>query len=197
VLRCAIVAGLLFLCSPAAADSIDTIATGAAASPRPLGWEMFCREHRNWCAGLPATKPLPATTDLMVLLARVNVAVNRAITYRPDRGVIMAVKDRAASSIRVEEWTIGPNYGDCDDYSVTKLARLIDAGLPRSALRLAVYRLPNGVHHAVLTVETGAGTLVLSNLSDAVMPWRAVPSAEWRMVERVSEYGFMGLWELR
>jgi predicted transglutaminase-like cysteine proteinase len=187
-------AGLLILSmiSPSLADSIDSIATWHAARPRPLGLTLFCREHPEWCERLPATKPILGTK----ILEAVNVAVNHEIIYRRDQPVIRAVVARPGESVMVDTWEISPRYGDCEDYAVTKLARLIDAGLPRSALRLAFYRLPSGTSHTVLTAETTEGTLVLSNLSDRLLSWREI-KGEWIGLERVSEYGFMGVWALK
>ena len=112
---------------------------------------------------------MPLTPALMMTLARINAEVNHEIVYRPDVLDLIPV-NRPDRTILVERWTVEPKYGDCDDYAVTKLARLMRAGLPRPALRLAVYRLPSQQYHAVLTVETTEGTLVLSNLTDRVMP---------------------------
>jgi predicted transglutaminase-like cysteine proteinase len=183
--------------SPALGDSINAIATGDPLGPPPLSWVLFCKEHQPWCSKLPATKPLEMTPELSALLSRVNVSINHAITYRSDTLKPRPVANRPGKVVMVESWDIDPAEGDCDDYSVSKLAHLIKAGLPRSALRIAIYRLPDGVYHSVLTVETTAGTMVLSNLSDRVMPWREVPHARWVGVERVTRFGYMGFGELR
>jgi predicted transglutaminase-like cysteine proteinase len=198
-LRCVWLLALLLtaFADPAAADSIDGLLTGKVATPRPLGRIIFCREHVKLCSGLAQTKPLPATSELMTLLAQVNVAVNHAITYQREVPVRMPVENRPGKFVMVERWEINPKVGDCEDFSVSKMVALMKAGLPRSALRFAVYRLPDGTPHAVLTVETTDGTLVLSNLSDRVMPWREITDARWVGVERVSPQGFMGFWELR
>lgn len=181
--------------SAASADSIDSIATWTAARPRPLGLTLFCREHPTWCSNLPETEALEATPDLKAQIAAVNVAVNHAITYRTDRPVSIPVTARPGESIMVGTWEIEPEYGDCEDYAVTKLSRLIASGLPRSALRIATLQLPSGAYHAVLTVETTEGTVVLNNLTDQVTPWREV-DADWIGIERVSHLGFMGMWAL-
>jgi predicted transglutaminase-like cysteine proteinase len=75
---------------------------------------------------------------------------------------------------RAEYWTIPTDgYGDCDDYAVTKRKTLIDAGFPLPALRLAVVYSPQAGRHAVLTVKTDKGDLVLDNLRDDIVPWDA------------------------
>jgi hypothetical protein len=80
--------------------------------------------------------------ELMTLLAQVNVAVNHAITYQREVPVRMPVENRPGKFVMVERWEINPKVGDCEDYAVSKMVALIKAGLPRSALRFAVYSSP-------------------------------------------------------
>jgi predicted transglutaminase-like cysteine proteinase len=44
-------------------------------------------------------------------------------------------------------------------------------GIPLSDLLITVVRLQDGEGHAVLTVRTGDGDLILDNLNDDVKPW--------------------------
>jgi predicted transglutaminase-like cysteine proteinase len=82
---------------------------------------------------------------------------------------------------RAEYWTIPTDgRGDCDDYAVTKRAQLIAAGIPASALRLAVAVTPRSVRHAVLTVATDRGDYILDSLYDEIVPWHA-PGYTWLM----------------
>jgi predicted transglutaminase-like cysteine proteinase len=112
------------------------------------------------------------TSKTWALLNRVNRTVNRDIWPEED--------ERHYG--RAEYWTIpSDGYGDCDDYAVTKRKALLDAGLPAPALRLAVVMTPKASRHAVLTVATDKGDLVLDNLSDEVLPWNA---AGFTWVER-------------
>ena len=75
---------------------------------------------------------------------------------------------------RAEYWTIPTDgYGDCDDYAVTKRKELLDAGFPVSALRLAVVYSPRTERHAVLTVTTDKGDLVLDNMAETIVSWNA------------------------
>lgn len=77
----------------------------------------------------------------MALLRRVNRAVNTAMSYRPEQRDV---------------WGSG---ADCEDYALRKLAALVEAGVPRGALRLAIARV-GGRGHAVLLVR---GLWVLDN----------------------------------
>ncbi len=61
--------------------------------------------------------------------------------------------------------------GDCEDYVLEKRRRLHALGIPLSNLLITVVRKPDGEGHAVLTVRTTEGDLILDNLSDEVKLW--------------------------
>ena len=66
---------------------------------------------------------------------------------------------------------IDDGHGDCDDYALTKRQKLLAAGLPERALRVAVVTNWRGDRHAVLTVATDKGDYVLDNMRGDVLPW--------------------------
>jgi predicted transglutaminase-like cysteine proteinase len=148
---------------PAAADwgRLDAVATGRAI-PGPSGWLSWCLAGMARCAPGQPERPLAATQELLALLQRVQAEVNQAIAPQPEPN-------------GRDLWQIGAPSGDCEDYALTKQERLLAAGLPRAAVRLATVRLPNGERHALLAVEADRGTLVLDNLRRAVVPLRALP----------------------
>jgi predicted transglutaminase-like cysteine proteinase len=100
-------------------------------------------------------------------LRRVHAVVNAMI--RP-------MSDLAAHGV-AERWqpVDGRAGGDCDDYALTKLYRLVELGWPRDALRLTMASLPDGEDHLVLTVRTDRGDYVLDNLRAEPLPWQALP----------------------
>ena len=98
---------------------------------------------------------------LLDLLESVQTRVNGALTPR-------------AEPPGQDLWQLGAASGDCEDYALAKQAALRAAGLPAGAVRLATARLPHGELHAVLTVETDRGTLVLDNLQRRVVPMNAL-----------------------
>jgi len=61
--------------------------------------------------------------------------------------------------------------GDCEDYQLLKRKLLVEAGLPRRAMRMTVVIDDIDEGHALLTVRTDAGDLILDNKVDAVLPW--------------------------
>lgn len=87
-------------------------------------------------------------------LHEVNDDVNYGAVYAPD-----APGDDVWGAFRrlAGQWA-----GDCDDFAVEKLRRLLARGWPRGALRLTVCVVA-GVGHCVLCVVTDGGRAVLDN----------------------------------
>ena len=95
----------------------------------------------------------------------INAAVNAEIAPQTDM-------DRYGVK---ELWSINVSAGDCEDYVLTKRARLLAAGWHSSKLRIATVRLPSGELHAVLVVATASADLVFDNLTDDVRDWSEAP----------------------
>lgn len=87
-------------------------------------------------------------------ISRVNDLVNHSIRPRPDQP-------------GRDVWSINPSSGDCEDYALTKQAKLLALGWPSSALRMAV-TWANGQGHAVLLVYLPSGIHVLDNLTHRI-----------------------------
>ena len=75
--------------------------------------------------------------------------------------------------------------GDCEDFVLLKRRDLIDKGWPVGALLITVVRQQNGDGHAVLTVLTDRGDLVLDNLEPRVKLWS---QTDYQYVKRQSEF---------
>lgn len=129
----------------------------------PMGYIVYCVRNRAACGPSAGQEKVAAGPQLHRALARVNRSVNAAITPRRDVG-----KGYAA-----DQWDLAPAAGDCKDFALTKRQRLIDAGWPAKALRLAIARTPSGEGHTVLVVRTDRGDLVLDNRRDAILDWRS------------------------
>ena len=78
---------------------------------------------------------------------------------------------------QVEEfWTYPTSgYGDCEDFVLAKRAALMQAGWPASTLLITVVRQADGSGHAVLTVRSDRGDLVLDNQEGAIRVWNETP----------------------
>lgn len=140
-------------------------ATAHGLARAPSGWLQFCSARPADCAVDPQEEALiRLDARRWRLLTAINRKVNSAIMPQTDEeqwGVI-------------ESWDYPDSgKGDCEDYALLKRRLLVEAGLPRRALRLAVVLDENGEGHAVLMVRTDRGDLILDNKRDAVLPWLA------------------------
>ncbi len=110
--------------------------------------------------------PPEMTPALWSTLNRVNDKINRAIARKTD----------LANYGQIDFWTTplaeGGAAGDCEDYVLEKKRSLIEAGLPPSALSIAVVTTSWGEAHAVLLVATDQGEYVLDNTTPWILPWR-------------------------
>src|SRR5690606_19571981 len=61
--------------------------------------------------------------------------------------------------------------GDCEDYALLKKKRLLESGVPASAMALAVVLDRRGNNHVVLIVRTGDDDLILDNLTSSIKSW--------------------------
>ncbi len=141
----------------------------------PVGHRMFCSEHPRECGG-GTTSPVVVKLDekRWEELLAVNSGVNRAIAPRTD-----------ADLFGVEEYWTYPTSGagDCEEYVLEKQRTLIARGWPRSALLITVVKDVNNEGHAVLTVRTDKGDVILDNQLEVVLPWYSTP---YRFVKRQS-----------
>jgi predicted transglutaminase-like cysteine proteinase len=140
------------------------IADGANAAP-PSGFVGFCVRSPQACTNRTSVREAKVTIDdkTAALLVAVNNRVNTAIVYQSDPehyGV-------------ANRWTLEPQggRGDCKDYALAKREALRSAGLPDSALRIAIVRTASDELHAVLTIDTDKGVLVLDSLTAQIRPW--------------------------
>ena len=107
------------------------------------------------------------TDALFAELKKINRQVNSDIRFVDD----LSLYEKA------DFWAIvdGVGWGDCEDYTITKFSRLRwEYGWPRSVLRPALLwvRIAGKVYyHAVLTVDTTRGTLVLDSLQQRILPF--------------------------
>ena len=126
----------------------------------PFAFAKFCANQSDQCDVRGGQAPISLTKERRLVLQGINAQVNREIRYTDDP----SDKDL---------WRAGVSAGDCDDYALTKRQRLLDAGWPSSALRIATVRTEGGIGHAVLVVSTTEGDFVLDNRTNVVKPWYA------------------------
>lgn len=167
------------ICSLFAVNS----ASGAGGAFMPVGQQTTQPiGHYNFCNTRPAecsirssqTAPMALSEQRWVELQQVNDLVNGAIVPATDYEIF-----------GVEEfWNYPGTRGDCEDFVLLKQRILAERGWPISSLLITVVMRPDGQGHAVLTVRTDRGDLVLDNLDSDVRLWNDAP---YRFVKRQSE----------
>lgn len=60
------------------------------------------------------------------------------------------------------------NGGDCEDYVIAKIRRLLDAGVPEDAMRVVLGRTPYFGYHTVLEVKANGTKYILDNQSNSL-----------------------------
>lgn len=164
----------------------------AVATPRyispPPGFELSCSRYSWLCANRHmAAGGLKGAAKLAVA-RRINAAVNGAIRPLTD----------AENYGVAEYWTLPANgRGDCEDYTLEKYRRLLDAGVDSRDLRIAVVLDRRGDNHVVLVLHHPDGDLVLDSLVESILPWNETgyaflaaqtgeDKARWEVVARSS-----------
>jgi predicted transglutaminase-like cysteine proteinase len=162
----------LALTNPSLEGIASEVATLPSAPDMALGgdddrpttaWKDFCRRLPAECAvDLAEPAVITLTPETWALIKRVNLKVNQTIEPITDRAH-WGVNDR---------WDFPDDgKGDCEDIQLLKRKLLSEAGLPRRAMRMTVVIDKRDAGHAVLTVRTDKGDLILDNETDKVLTW--------------------------
>ncbi len=153
----------------------DRLPEGRATSA-PIGFVRFCAGRPYECVPTGATLgAIHLSAQRRAELDQTNRAVNTAIAPATD----------LEHYGETERWTYPDDgRGDCEDYVLEKRRELLNEGWPASVLLITVVRDHNGDGHAVLTVVTDRGDLVLDNQEDAILPWS---ETGYRFVKRQSQ----------
>lgn len=148
----------------------------AGPTTRPAGHHEFCKENRGECQiKTRGDARVNLTPERWNQLVAVNSGVNTAITPVTDEELFG----------REEVWIYPTTKGDCEDFVLLKRRELINRGWPIGSLLVTVVRQRNGDGHAVLTVLTDRGDLVLDNLESDIKVWS---ETEYRYIKRQSEF---------
>jgi len=139
-----------------------TMATGGLTS-QPIGHYEFCRANPDECNVRARRRgPLALTEALRETVLAINAAVNAAVKPMSDFDIYG----------RDEVWTYpDQGVGDCEDYVLEKRRQLAAIGVSLSNLLITVVRKQDGEGHAVLTLRTDKGDLILDNLNDELRLW--------------------------
>ncbi|HUG63003.1 MAG TPA: transglutaminase-like cysteine peptidase [Methylomirabilota bacterium] len=146
----------------------------SGATAPPIGHVEFCERHQGECGAYDKPNQVvrltPAVWDGLDIM---NRAINRAVLPATDMEIFGTL----------ERWDYPALAGDCEDYALEKRRMLTDAGWPASSLLITVVRDEIGEGHAVLTVRTDRGDLILDNKTDEIVLWDAAP---YQFVKRQS-----------
>jgi predicted transglutaminase-like cysteine proteinase len=181
-LFCAAVAIALATIAGVSTAAASAFMATTGRTTQPIGHYEFCRAHAGECE-TTATRAsrVVLTPDLWQDLLDVNATVNR---------IVHDVTDEEQYG-RPEVWAYPDSgRGDCEDFALLKRRTLIARGWPAGALLMTVVLRTNGEGHAVLTVLTDRGDLILDNLEGKVLLWS---ETDYRYVKRQSELN-AGLW---
>jgi len=101
-------------------------------------------------------------------LTAINTEVNSAVTYVDD-----------ATKYKRDDWWEDAldegNEGDCEDYAIAKMRKLLAAGWPREQLKLGLCYTEKDEYHCVLVATLGNEDYVLDNRYPNVMRWEQEP----------------------
>jgi predicted transglutaminase-like cysteine proteinase len=164
---------------PAQALDLTNVAyvqTATAPTSIPVGHAEFCASRPAEC--MPNTEVVAAmelTPARWQQLLDINTHINTTV---------VPVTDEVLYQVS-EFWTYPNGYGDCEDFALAKRRDLIKAGWPASTLLITVVREANGNGHAVLTVRTDRGDLVLDNQDGDVRLWSETP---YQFIKRQAQH---------
>ncbi len=176
----AILAGLAAVPTAAGGERSAFMAvTGKTA--QPIGHHEFCQVYASEC-NVRSDSRVRVRLDVQrwAELSAINDAVNTGVRPATDQELFG----------RPEVWEFPDGAGDCEDFVLLKRRKLIEKGWPTAALLITVVRQSNGDGHAVLSVTTNQGDLVLDNLDAEIKLWS---ETSYRYLKRQSEYD-SGAW---
>jgi predicted transglutaminase-like cysteine proteinase len=147
-----------FLARPILFAAIDGV------TKAPGGWLQFCADNPEECR-IPAEKPqeVTLTPEGLQQLFSVNSYANDRVKWTAD----------AELYGKAEHWAYPLDRGDCEDIVLLKRRLLAKAGWPVGALLITTVedRKGGGERHAVLTVRTDRGELILDNQTPEILFW--------------------------
>lgn len=137
-------------------------AAALAADERPSHpqWLAFCAGQN----GAPVDLCAPHTPASVQVNDKTWDAINTA--WRASRADLFYISDLEATG-RPDVWRYpADGWGDCEDAAIWTMAELVQAGLPRGAMRLSIIDTPDTGAHAILLIQTDAGVLEIDTLRD-------------------------------
>ena len=100
-------------------------------------------------------------------LKEINGTINEAVTYTSD----------PSKYNRPDFWedALDDNKGDCEDYAIAKLRKLLAEGWPMKDLKLGLCFVESGEYHCVLIATCDSKDWVLDNRHPFPTYWEDLP----------------------
>jgi predicted transglutaminase-like cysteine proteinase len=134
----------------------------------PNGWLQLCASNAEECKpAADQARDVTLTPDLLQQLYDINKYVNDRVTWTSD--------DELYGTS--ERWAYPLDRGDCEDMVLLKRRMLAKAGWPIGALLITVVeergqeRQGAKTRHAVLTVRSDRGEMILDNQTPEILFW--------------------------
>jgi len=135
-----------------------------AATKAPSGWLQFCADNADECRpAADQAREVVLTPELLQQLYQINKYVNDRVSWTSDADLYG----------KAERWTYPLDRGDCEDIVLLKRRLLAKAGWPQGALLITTVeeRTAEKGHHAVLTVRSDHGEMILDNQTPEILFW--------------------------
>lgn len=137
------------------------------ATKAPNGWLQLCAANAEECKPTAdQAREMTLTPDLLQQLYEINKYVNDRVVWTSDAELYGTT----------ERWAYPLDRGDCEDIVLLKRRLLAKAGWPLGALLITIVEErgqgnQGRTRHAVLTVRSDRGEMILDNLTPEILFW--------------------------
>lgn len=127
----------------------------------PIGHVAFCARGEAECKYQGKVEKLRLSGEIWDQIVQVNNYVNNTIRPATDMEVYGVA----------EMWTYPVDAGDCEDFALLKKRYLAGLGVSPDEMLMTVLLDEKGEGHAVLTITTDQGDLILDNRRNEILRW--------------------------
>lgn len=133
----------------------------------PNGWLQLCAANAEECKpAADQAREITLTPDMLQQLYEINKYVNDRVVWTSDAELYGTT----------ERWAYPLDRGDCEDMVLLKRKMLAKAGWPLGALLITIVEergqwKPERTRHAVLTVRSDRGEMILDNQTPEILFW--------------------------
>ena len=164
ILTAAMTAGQALAAAP---DQVQQQNQSASIEPEfaptlpPIGYVAFCARGEEECRLQGKVEKLTLTGETWDQINQVNNYVNSSIRPATDMEVYGVP----------EMWAYPVDAGDCEDFALLKKRYLAGLGISPDEMLMTVLLDEKGEGHAVLTLTTDQGDLILDHRRAEILRW--------------------------